>query len=149
MTEVESNARQSHQIVLILDDDLMVTEGLAAGLSRPSRTIVTCNDLETGEMVVEWLRPSHVVSDVRLTGAFGYEGLDFIRFVKKHSPDSRIILMTGDAPDALQLEASERGAVGFMQKPFEVAALDSVLNLMAPHRRGSPDWPDIIRVPTL
>jgi EAL domain-containing protein (putative c-di-GMP-specific phosphodiesterase class I) len=57
--------------------------------------------------------------------------------------------MTGDAPDALQLEASERGAVGFLQKPFDVAALDSVLNLMAPHRRGSPEWPDIIRVPVL
>ena len=50
MTHLESNIRESHQIVLILDDDLMITEGLAAGLARPSRTIVTCNDLETGEM---------------------------------------------------------------------------------------------------
>ena len=149
MTEVESNARQSHQIVLILDDDLMVTEGLAAGLSRPSRTIVTCNDLETGEMVVEWLRPSHVVSDVRLTGAFGYEGLDFIRFVKKLAPDSRIVLMTGDAPDALQLEASERGAVGFLRKPFGIDELDSVLDMLAPKRIGSPEWPAVIRIPTL
>jgi ActR/RegA family two-component response regulator len=140
---------ESHQIVLILDDDQMITEGLAAGLARPARTIVTCNDLETGEMVVEWLRPSHVVSDIRLTGTFGYEGLDFIRFVKKHSPDSRIVLMTGDAPDALQLEASERGAVGFLRKPFEIAELDSVLNMLAPDRIGSPEWPAIIRIPTL
>jgi EAL domain-containing protein (putative c-di-GMP-specific phosphodiesterase class I)/ActR/RegA family two-component response regulator len=149
MTHVESNIRESHQIVLILDDDLMITEGLAAGLARPSRTIVTCNDLETGEMVVEWLRPSHVVSDIRLTGMFGYEGLDFIRFVKKHSPDSRIVLMTGDAPDALQLEASERGAVGFLRKPFEISELDSVLDMLAPRRTGSPEWPAVIRVPTL
>ena len=139
----------AHQIVLILDDDLTVTEGLAAGLSRAGRTLITCNDLESGELVVEWLKPSHVVSDVRLTGAFGYEGLDFIRFVKRHSTDTRIILMTGDAPEALQLEASERGAVGFLQKPFAIAELDSVLNLMAPPRSGSPEWPGVIRVPLL
>ncbi|MGZ7030725.1 MAG: EAL domain-containing protein, partial [Thermoanaerobaculia bacterium] len=139
----------THQIVLILDDDVMITEGLAEGLAGSSRTIITSNDLEGGELVVEWLKPSHVVTDVRLTGAFDYEGLNFIRFVKSHSPDTRVILMTGDAPDALQLEASERGAVGFLLKPFEVSDLDAMLDLMAPPRVGSPDWPGIIRIPTL
>jgi ActR/RegA family two-component response regulator len=148
MTDI-SNTPANHQIVLLLDDDVGITEGLAAGLARPGRTLITANDLEGGELIVEWLKPSHVVSDVRLTGAFGYEGLDFIHFVKRSSPDTRIILMTGDAPDALQLEASKRGAVGFLQKPFEVAELDAVLDMMAPPRRGSPDWPDIIRVPML
>jgi EAL domain-containing protein (putative c-di-GMP-specific phosphodiesterase class I)/ActR/RegA family two-component response regulator len=140
---------KNHQIVLLLDDDLMITEGLAAGLARGTRTVLTCNDVESAKLVVAWIRPSHVVSDVRLTGAFGYEGLDFIRDVKRMSPDTRVILMTGDAPDALQLEASERGAVGFLQKPFEVDALNSMLDLMAPVRSGSEDWPDIIRIPTL
>lgn len=149
MTTMETQTSATHQIVLVLDDDLMITEGLAAGLARPGRTLITANDVEGGELVVEWLKPSHVVSDVRLTGTFGYEGLDFIRFVKRLSPDSRVILMTGDAPDALQLEASERGAVGFLRKPFDIAELDSVLDLMAPHRTGSPEWPDIIRVPLL
>lgn len=139
----------THQIVLILDDDLSITEGLAGGLARSERTIITANDLESGELVVEWLKPSHVVSDVRLTGAFGYEGLDFIHFVKRASPDTRIILMTGDAPDELQLEASQRGAVGFLRKPFQTAELDAVLDLMAPPRTGSPDWPDVIRMPLL
>ena len=144
-----TDAAGQHQIVLILDDDVMITEGLAAGLARSGRTVVTCNDLESGEIVVEWLKPSHVLTDVRLTGTFGYEGLDFIRFVKRHSPDTRVILMTGDAPDALQFEASQRGAVGFLRKPFEVSEVDAVLNLMAPARVGSADWPDIIRIPLL
>lgn len=140
---------ESHQIVLILDDDVMVTEGLSLSLARAGRTVITCNDLEGGELMVEWLNPSHVVSDVRLTGQFAYEGLDFIRFVKRHSPDSRIILMTGEAPDALQLEASERGAVGFLKKPFAVSELDSVLDMMAPFREGSPEWPEIMTIPVL
>jgi EAL domain-containing protein (putative c-di-GMP-specific phosphodiesterase class I) len=149
MSDEMAKMSLTHQIVLLLDDDAVVTEGLSAALARPGRTIVTCNDLESAELVVEWLRPSHVVSDVRLSGPFAYEGLDFIRFVKRHAPDSRIILMTGDAPDALQMEASERGAVGFLQKPFETGALDSTLDLLAPARPGSPEWPEIIAVPTL
>jgi EAL domain-containing protein (putative c-di-GMP-specific phosphodiesterase class I)/ActR/RegA family two-component response regulator len=138
-----------HQIVLIIDDDSMITEGLAAGLARAGRTIVTCSDVASAELTIEWLKPSHVVCDVRLTGQFGCEGLDLLRFIASESPDTRTILISGDAPDALQLEASERGAVGFLCKPFEVATLNSLLNLMAPVRRGSPEWPTIINVPTL
>ena len=123
MMNTPSTPAENHQIVLILDDDLMITEGLAAGLCGTGRTLITCNDLEGAEMIVEWMKPSHVVSDVRLSGAYGFEGLDFIRFIKRTSPDTRIILMTGDAPEAMQLEASERGAVAFLRKPFEVAEL--------------------------
>ena len=149
MSMTPNSQTTSHQIVLLLDDDEMVTEGLAELLARPGRTIITCNDLESGELAVEWLKPSHVVSDVRLTGDFAYEGLDFIRFIKRSSPDTRIILMTGNAPDALQMEAAERGAVGFLQKPFDPGELDSVLDLMAPLREGSPEWPEVIRVPLI
>jgi EAL domain-containing protein (putative c-di-GMP-specific phosphodiesterase class I)/ActR/RegA family two-component response regulator len=149
MTETRVVDAAPHQIVLLLDDDLMITEGLAAGLERGGRTIITCNDIESGELVVEWLNPSHVVTDMKLSGPFKYEGLDFIRFAKNHSPDTRIIVMTGEAPDALQLEASERGAVGFLQKPFDIADLDSVLDMMAPQRTGSAAWPSIIRMPLM
>lgn len=119
------------QMVVILDDEVMITEALAEGLEREGRTVVTCNDLESAQLVVERLKPSHVVSDIRLSGPFGFEGLDFIRFVRKHSPETRVVLMTGDAPDALQLEASERGAVGFLRKPFDVADLDSAIDLLS------------------
>lgn len=118
------------QLILILDDDSMITEGLAAGLEREGRTIITCNDVESAELIVERMHPSHIVADIRLTGPFGYEGLDFIRFAKQHSPESRTILISGEAPEALQLEASERGAVAFLKKPFEVRELDTTIDML-------------------
>lgn len=138
------------QLIVILDDDELITEALAAGLERQGRTVITCNDLESAQVIVERLRPSHVISDVRLSGPFGYEGLDFIRFVRQHSSETRVVLMTGDAPDALQLEASERGAVGFLRKPFEVADLDAAIDLLACSVLSSAaaDAP-IIRMPLL
>ncbi len=143
-------AQRESQLVVILDDDVNITEVLAEGLEREGRTVVTCNDLESAQVVVERLRPSHVVSDVRLSGPFGFEGLDFIRFVGQHSPESRMILMTGDAPEALQLEASERGAVGFLRKPFGIADLDRAIDLLACSVRSSSAG-DVrtIRVPLL
>lgn len=126
-----SPPKRDSQLVLLIDDDLAITEGLAAGLEREGRTIITCNDVESAQLIVERMNPSHIVTDVRISGPFGFEGLDFIHHAKKHSPESRVILMTGDAPEALQLEASERGAVAFLRKPFGVKELESVLDLMA------------------
>ncbi len=151
MTSQRRNETAESQLVLLLDDDPAVTEGLAAGLEREGRTIITCNDLESAQLIVERVKPSHIVSDVRLTGQFGFEGLEFIRYARKHSPESRMILMTGDPSEALQLEASERGAVAFLSKPFEVGQLDSILDLMACSALSSSatDATPLMRMPML
>ena len=119
------------QVVVILDDDPLVTTGLALGLEQPGRTVISCNDLESAQLVVETVKPSHIVADVRLTGSFAFEGLDFISYAKRHSPGSRVILMAGDAPAALQMEASRRGAVGFLEKPFGGRQLGALITLMS------------------
>jgi EAL domain-containing protein (putative c-di-GMP-specific phosphodiesterase class I) len=124
------NPTQESQLILILDDDENVTEGLAVGLEREGRTVITCNDVESAELIVEHMHPSHVVADIRISGPFGYEGLDFIRFAKRHAPESRIILISGDAPENLQREASERGAVAFLKKPFAVSELDATIDML-------------------
>jgi EAL domain-containing protein (putative c-di-GMP-specific phosphodiesterase class I) len=128
----------------------MITEALAAGLERDGRTVITCNDVESAELMVDHLRPSHIVADIRLTGQFGFEGLDFIRYVKRHAPESRVILISGDGAEALQLEASKRGAVAYLQKPFEVQLLDSTLDLISSSVLSSTaELAPIIRVPLL
>jgi len=142
--------QKESQLVVILDDDPVVTEGLALGLERDDRTIITCNDLESAEVIVERMHPSHIVADVRLSGAFAYEGLDFIHFAKKHAPEARVILISGDAPDALQNEASERGAVAFLEKPFELAELDATIDMLLCSAASARSGFDrVIRMPIL
>lgn len=139
----------TRQVVLVLDDDVLVTEGLSLGLEHPGRTVITCNDLESAQLAVHWFKLTHVVADVRLTGPFGFEGLDFIHYVRQHSPETRVILMTGDASDALQMEASERGAVAFLQKPFGGRKLEAVINVMSPQLELTDAPPVHIRIPML
>ncbi|HVS32307.1 MAG TPA: EAL domain-containing protein [Thermoanaerobaculia bacterium] len=119
------------QLIILLDDDAMITDGLAAALERDGRTIITCNDVESAQLIIEKMKPSHVVADIHFSGPFGFEGLDFVRYAKRYSPETKIILMSGDTPEALQLEAAERGAVAFLGKPFEVRELDAMVNLMS------------------
>jgi EAL domain-containing protein (putative c-di-GMP-specific phosphodiesterase class I)/ActR/RegA family two-component response regulator len=119
---------EATQSVLIIDDDLVLKEGLTAYLERAGRTLITCGDLAAAEVIVKRLRPSHIVTDVRLTGLFAYEGLDLLPFVREHSPETHVILMSGDHSDALANEARARGAVAFFGKPFEVSDLAAVLD---------------------
>lgn len=138
------------QLILILDDEESVTAGLAAGLERPGRTLITCNDVESAELIVERMHPSHIVADVRISGPFGYEGLDFIRFAKVHARESRIILISGDASEALQREASERGASAFLQKPFTTGELDATIDMLrCPGVSASSGFDSVIRMPML
>jgi len=138
------------QSVLLVDDDVMITEGLAAALERSGRTLITCNDLEAAQLIIERFHPSHVVTDVRLSGPFAYEGLALLPYIRQHAPDTRVILMSGESSDALQLEASERGAVAFFQKPFEIDELDATLDLMKSSALAPVSThPSVIRVPTL
>jgi EAL domain-containing protein (putative c-di-GMP-specific phosphodiesterase class I)/ActR/RegA family two-component response regulator len=149
-TFVMATEAQESQLVLVVDDDPMITDGLAAGLEREGRTLITCNDIESAEMMVERFHPSHVVADIRLSGPFSFEGLDFVRYVGRHAPSTRVILMSGDTPEALQLEGSERGAVAFLKKPFEVHELDNILNLISCSPLSmSSDEQRLIRVPLI
>lgn len=148
MTVLE--AAVESQLILILDDDEAITEGLAAGLERADRTLITCNDVESAELIVERMHPSHIVADVRMSGQFGYEGLDFIRFAKLQDRQSRIILISGDAPEALQREASERGASAFLQKPFTVDELDATIDMLrCPGPSARSGFDSVIRMPML
>lgn len=137
------------QVVLVVDDDPTITTGLAFGLEQDGRTVITCNDIESAELAVQWLKPAYIVSDVRLTGSFAFEGLDFIRFAKRHLPNSKVILMTGEAPEALQLEASERGAIAFLQKPFGGRELSAMIDVMSPLPSAGTLPPVLIEMPLL
>ena len=149
-TDTRVSQEVESQLVILLDDDAMMTDGLAAALERDGRTIITCNDVEAAELIVERTKPSHIVADIHISGPFGFEGLDFIRYVKRFSPDTKMILMSGDTIDSVQLEAAERGAVAFLGKPFDIGDLDAMLNLMACSASTSAAHSaSIVRIPLL
>src|SRR5258708_16607308 len=131
------------EMVIVCDDDPGI-EGLAETLQRRGRELIPCGDLESAQLVVERDVPAYVVTDIRLSGPFRYEGLDFIREIKRLSADARIVVMTGAWTADLESEALERGAAGVLEKPFETADLEAYLSEPA-----GDEEPSVVRVPSL
>jgi EAL domain-containing protein (putative c-di-GMP-specific phosphodiesterase class I) len=133
------------QTILIVDDDRSITEALAGWLEQPGRELILCSDLESAQLVIERNPPACIITDVRLSGPFRFEGLDFIADIQRHAPGSRTILMTGALTDGLELEALRRGAYAVLHKPFELSALEACLPLMA----ASQEPPSVVRIPSI
>ena len=110
-----------------MDDDAPLAEGLAALLEMPGRRIVVCRELESAQLVLDVEPPDVVVTDVRLSSPFRFEGLDFIRDARRQMPAGTIILMTGALSAGMADEARARGASAVLEKPFAVAELEALL----------------------
>jgi EAL domain-containing protein (putative c-di-GMP-specific phosphodiesterase class I) len=115
------------QTVVIVDDDPVIAEALAMILERRGREVIVCSDVESAEITIERVPVAGVITDVRLSSPFRFEGLDFINHIRRHSPESVIVLMTGAKTDELEREAIARGAAAVLSKPFDTALLDALL----------------------
>ena len=135
--------------LLILEDDIQIGDAMTMALERESRTIFLCRDVETAQLVVERTPVTHVVTDVKLTGLFGFEGLDFIDHVKRYAPAATVILMTGSPSPELEIEARSRGAAAFLTKPFDMADLEFLLGVPESRSEEGEHDAQVVRIPTI
>jgi EAL domain-containing protein (putative c-di-GMP-specific phosphodiesterase class I)/ActR/RegA family two-component response regulator len=137
------------QVILVVDDDPVTTEALASSLERENRTVITCNDIDSAKMIVERIPLTLILSDVKFSGPFGFEGLDFLPHVARIASQTPVALMTGASSAALVEEATRRGAIAVLEKPFGAEAVETLLR----GRDGEVTLPDatpaVVRIPSL
>lgn len=129
--------------VLLVEDDPSLSLGLAQLLAQRGHDVIVCSDSESAESVLEGVNVGAVITDMRLSSPFRYEGLDLVRHARRLSPNARVIGMSGSGTDGLA-EATALAGATFFAKPFELEALESAL---MPFRGSVPG--DMIVVPTL
>jgi DNA-binding NtrC family response regulator len=117
----------NREIIVIVDDDPNVTEALAAALESDSRLVVTCSDIEAAKIIVERMAVDLLLTDVRISPPFGFEGLDLIRYVSSRSPRTVVAAMTGAPSRELIKEARSRGAAEVFAKPFSIDSVELLL----------------------
>jgi EAL domain-containing protein (putative c-di-GMP-specific phosphodiesterase class I) len=133
--------------VLIVDDQAETADAIAAALTDAGRIVVVCYDAESAQLVVETTPIAAVVSDIRLTGPFRFEGLDFLDHLARYAPDARVALVSGAVTPELEAESLRRGAAAVLQKPFDIGDLEKILASYDGERTG--DVGSLMRVPTL
>lgn len=112
---------QMDKKVLIIDDDPDIAEAVKIVLESRGFTIKTASSFG-GNKVIEEFRPGLILLDFLLAGENGGE----IAKVIKKNPNIKnipIILLSAQPPSLLRQISKECGADGFLQKPFDISDL--------------------------
>jgi DNA-binding NarL/FixJ family response regulator len=101
--------------VVIVDDHRLFVDALALLLGHDDRldVIGTASDGRTAIELVAAQHAEVAVIDVRMPEV---DGLETARRLRKRSPDTRVILVTGSDEPGLEKQAREAGAVALLTK---------------------------------
>lgn len=116
--------------VLIVDDHVVVAEGLAALLSdHPDITVVgQVGSVADARQTAEETDLDIVLVDFRLTDGTGVEAVAAIRQVR---PSAKLIFLTRDDSDGTRLAAVESGASAFIHKSQAAAEVVEAIRQVA------------------
>ena len=110
--------------VLILDDEPIVGDRLKPALEKCGYDVETQTDSQTAIDQLAQTRYDVLITDLKMSGP---SGLDVLRFVKEHSPSTRVIVITGYATAEQAKESIKGGAVDFIAKPFRISQLRELI----------------------
>lgn len=110
--------------ILIIDDEYLIRISLREGLTDLGYNTQEAGSMEEGLQLAEQFRPDVVMLDNRLGNVLGIE---YIEAIKKLDEDIQIIIMTAYSSISQAVQAIRRGAYDYVQKPFDIDAIDIVI----------------------
>ena len=131
--------------VLIVDDDELVAEVLAACCDVPDIDVVgTVHNADDALMAVQSVAPDVALVDRRLGAA---SGIDLARALLEVTPGVKIVIITADPSPEVERAAVEAGCVACVGKTMNIGDVlpelvrrvyggDDVSNSRLPHPRG-------------
>lgn len=108
--------------ILIVDDHESVRSGVRAALGMMD-TWEVCGEASTGFKAVECvslMKPDVVIQDVTLPEL---DGLEVMRQIKKVSPETEVIIFTGQLAESLVYQAFDAGARSYILKTDSTSQL--------------------------
>lgn len=108
--------------ILVVDDERDIRELVAGVLSDEGYECRTAGDSTTALRMVDERRPSLVLLDVWLHGS-KMDGLEVLDEIKSREPELPVIIFSGHGNIDTAVSAVSRGAMDFIEKPFEAERL--------------------------
>jgi two-component system nitrogen regulation response regulator NtrX len=108
--------------ILIVDDERDIRELVAGVLGDEGYDCRTAGDSDSALAAIDERRPSLVLLDVWLHGS-AMDGLEVLDAIKAREPDLPVIIFSGHGNIDTAVAAIGRGAVDFIEKPFEAERL--------------------------
>ncbi len=112
--------------ILVIDDEIDVGELLSDFLRLQGYDVSAASRAVEGLASVEKEKPDLVLLDIMMPEI---DGLECLRRIRKASPDTLVIMVSGIKDEKVAKEAIWRGAYDYLAKPFDLSFLKD--NLLA------------------
>jgi signal transduction histidine kinase len=109
--------------VLVIDDEMGPRESLRM-LLKPNYQVYTADCVDAGIKLLKEKQPDAVITDIRMPGASGIEGL---RRIREIDPHVAVIMLTGFGALETAQEALRLGANDYIAKPFDAREMREVI----------------------
>ena len=114
--------------IMVVDDEAIVGKRLKPTLERDGYEVETFGDGTSALDRIDQKDFDIIVTDVRMDDV---DGMQILEHVKRHSPRTKVIIITGYATVDLAREALVKGAFDFIAKPFKPADLRVIIEKAA------------------
>ena len=109
--------------ILVIDDELGPRESLRM-LLKPNYQVYTADCVDAGIKLLKEKQPDAVITDIRMPGASGIDGL---RRIREIDPHVAVIMLTGFGALETAQEALRLGANDYISKPFDAREMREVI----------------------
>src|SRR4029077_11601586 len=109
--------------ILVIDDEMGPRESLRM-LLKPNYQVYTAENVETGLRILREKNPDVIISDIRMPGTSGIDGL---RKIREIDPHVAVIMLTGFGALDTAKEALRLGANDYISKPFDAREMREVI----------------------
>jgi two-component system, response regulator RegA len=124
--------------VLLIDDDEIFAQTLGRALGRRGFDVTICTTVTDARQTISTTSPEMAVVDLRLPDG---SGLCLLSELKKNSPETVVVVLTGYGSIASAVEAVKLGALNYLCKPVDadavVAAFSSGIRADAARAAGA------------
>ena len=114
--------------IMVIDDEEIVGKRLKPALEKRGDIVESFVNSKNALMRLSEEHFDIVITDIRMDEIDGLEVLDYI---KSHSKDTKVIMITGYATVEVAREALAKGAFDFIAKPFKPEDLRIIINKAA------------------
>jgi two-component system NtrC family response regulator len=113
--------------LLVVDDEESICFSMSEYFSLQGYKVDTACEVEEAEKLLGATNYKVVIQDLRLTMTNNHDGLDMIRLIREHNPQTRIIVLTAYGSAEIEDEARRCGADAFLRKPKPLSQVAQVV----------------------
>ncbi len=122
-----NNTGASPKNILVVDDERAFLHAVKKLFNTDNFSVETAETLEEAITLINGRNFHIVITDIRLTDVMSREGLEILKYLRDHRPETRVIILTGYGNAEIMEKAYEMGASLYLEKPVSANILRNII----------------------